>query len=594
MYAGCSSGVADAEAVVRVLMVSAHGADPTYGGAERYVRELASGLGARGHEVAVLSAFPQRGEPDVETHVLHRTDWRDDQVRRLRNHVGDLVSAPWPRARGVLDDLRPDLVHTNNLPGIGTGIWEVSRRAATPVVHTIHDHYLLCPRTTLVRRDGSPCRPHPLLCGTRTRRLSRWHRGVGAVVGPSEYILRAHRDLFATTPGHIVHHPLRSTGVSRAKPVDTLPRRLGYMGALTPVKGVRLLLAAAPSLVAQGFTLRIAGDGPLAHEVQSAEHIDYVGRLREETLADFVGSCDAGLVSSQCPEGSARPYVVCDWLSAGRPVLATRRGALIEAARGGGVLTFADSPTGLVEALLGLRAGGEWRRLCATVPVVEEDADVRRWLDQHEAVVRGRCSDQPKSGVIDTHCHLLPATDDGPQSLRDSLALARRLVDVGVSTVICTPHFSRRFPTDHDLARERTETLRGALLEAELPLRIELAAEVGSAAGARGTAGRPPAAPARRRPFAGGARARDGGRNRRSGSRAPRRDRPRARVRAPRALPRGALSAAGARFGARCGRRDPDGRAKPDRTLGQRDRRRRLAAARLGPGRPARQRRASC
>ena len=167
------------------------------------------------------------------------------------------------------------------------------------------------------------------------------------------------------------------------------------MGALTPVKGVRLLLAAAPSLVAQGFTLRIAGDGPLAHEVQSAEHIDYVGRLREEALADFVGSCDAGLVPSQCPEGSARPYVVCDWLSAGRPVLATRRDALVEAARGGGVLTFADSPTGLVEALQGLRAGGEWRRLRATVPVVEDEADVQRWLDQHEAVYEAVAASNP-------------------------------------------------------------------------------------------------------------------------------------------------------------------------------------------------------
>ena len=57
--------------------------------------------------------------------------------------------------------------------------------------------------------------------------------------------------------------------------------------------------------------------------------------------------------------------------------------------------------------------------------------------------------------MIDTHCHLLPAIDDGPPSTRESLELARQLVDTGVRMVVCTPHFSRRFPTDHAETRDR-------------------------------------------------------------------------------------------------------------------------------------------
>ena len=83
--------------------------------------------------------------------------------------------------------------------------------------------------------------------------------------------------------------------------------------------------------------------------------------------------------------------------------------------------------------------------------------------------------------MIDTHCHLLPDLDDGPQSLNGSLALARRLVEDGVSLVLCTPHYSRAFPTRQTDAVDRFTALKNALGEASMPLRVELGAEVAPA-----------------------------------------------------------------------------------------------------------------
>ena len=42
--------------------------------------------------------------------------------------------------------------------------------------------------------------------------------------------------------------------------------------------------------------------------------------------------------------------------------------------------------------------------------------------------------------MIDLHCHLLPAVDDGARSLEDSLEMARLAVADGISLVACTPH----------------------------------------------------------------------------------------------------------------------------------------------------------
>lgn len=86
--------------------------------------------------------------------------------------------------------------------------------------------------------------------------------------------------------------------------------------------------------------------------------------------------------------------------------------------------------------------------------------------------------------MIDTHCHLLPAIDDGPRSLRDSVEMARALVAAGVRMAVCTPHFSRRFPTRVGDARLQKDRLDAELVRAELPLRTMLAAEIGSVAAA--------------------------------------------------------------------------------------------------------------
>jgi len=80
--------------------------------------------------------------------------------------------------------------------------------------------------------------------------------------------------------------------------------------------------------------------------------------------------------------------------------------------------------------------------------------------------------------VIDTHCHLLPGIDDGPRDAADAVALARQLADAGVRDAVCTPHFSLRYPTRHEDAAARLETLRGALADAGTPLRLGVAAEV--------------------------------------------------------------------------------------------------------------------
>jgi len=80
--------------------------------------------------------------------------------------------------------------------------------------------------------------------------------------------------------------------------------------------------------------------------------------------------------------------------------------------------------------------------------------------------------------LIDTHCHLLPGLDDGPRTPHDSLELARSLAGNGVTRVLCTPHYSAMFPTEHDAAAARLAEVALGVEEAGLELEVSLAAEV--------------------------------------------------------------------------------------------------------------------
>jgi len=43
--------------------------------------------------------------------------------------------------------------------------------------------------------------------------------------------------------------------------------------------------------------------------------------------------------------------------------------------------------------------------------------------------------------MVDIHCHILDGVDDGPKTIEEAIALARKLKEKGVSKVIATPHF---------------------------------------------------------------------------------------------------------------------------------------------------------
>jgi protein-tyrosine phosphatase len=81
--------------------------------------------------------------------------------------------------------------------------------------------------------------------------------------------------------------------------------------------------------------------------------------------------------------------------------------------------------------------------------------------------------------MIDLHCHILPGIDDGPETLAQSLEMARCAVANGIRETVATPHIHPgRYGNDAESIRRVFLRFKAALEEHEIPLKLRMAAEV--------------------------------------------------------------------------------------------------------------------
>ena len=74
--------------------------------------------------------------------------------------------------------------------------------------------------------------------------------------------------------------------------------------------------------------------------------------------------------------------------------------------------------------------------------------------------------------TLDLHAHVLPAVDDGPDTIEDALELLRALQDDGVETVAATPHVHPAYRTTVAMRDERLALVQEAAADAGLTISV--------------------------------------------------------------------------------------------------------------------------
>lgn len=314
---------------MRVLIVSNLWPPDALGGAEMHAHELAARLDEAGHEVGVVATVDAvDAVARVPAWPYSVRNWSEaTRAGRLAFHIRDQFD---PVTATVLTKaiwrFRPDVVHTHALAGMSVAALLAPRWCGVAHVHTIHDYWLLCQRSTMVDRRDNLCVEHCRSCrAISAARLGVLrHRPADVVLAVSEAVAAEHRAAGVRNV-RVVYNPTPARS-PRAR-LDGSPVRFGYLGQLVPIKGVRTLLGAA-RLRPTGSEVVVAGDGPLGDEVRAAGDVRYVGWLDRAGKADFFAEIDCLVVPSEWRDPA--PLVVREAAANGVAVIGADIGGIPE------------------------------------------------------------------------------------------------------------------------------------------------------------------------------------------------------------------------------------------------------------------------
>lgn len=317
------------------------------GGAEKVAQKLAEELVARGHQVVVvtLSAY---NKPFEVTHVngvrvyyvpvrnlypLVPLAGRFSATKGLWHALDTYNPFMAAALDDILDKEQPDVVNTHNIAGFSWSIWQSVKRRRIPLVHTMHDYYLLCPRSTM-RRNGANCTKLCGNCSILGKPRKYGSRLVDVATGVSRSVLDRHVEFgyFQSAESMAIHNwsepPSGCTGhCNEGSP----SLRFGFLGRLHPSKGVELLVRSFLKLSPGKAELVLAGRGTPDYE----RHLVAIAEGRADirwqgfvTPKDFFRQIDVLVVPSLWQDPA--PLVVLECLTAGIPLIGSRLGGIPE------------------------------------------------------------------------------------------------------------------------------------------------------------------------------------------------------------------------------------------------------------------------
>jgi glycosyltransferase involved in cell wall biosynthesis len=346
---------------VRILLVSDF-SPPTPGGLEAHVQRLAEALIRRGHEVAMVTGTAQ---PDslpglatmlsVETVLSRAPQLFRDKTRQFPPPFPDAIFRR--TVRRLAGWWRPDVIHAH-----GWCAFSCYWPGSPPLVVTLHDHGLRCPKRTLFR-GGVEC-----VTGRGARCITC--RGDQAIVKR----LPLAAAMSYSVPA-LVEHASRFIAVSRsvaqrtaelgdaASKIEVIPNFLEvgsmngtvqadpstllFVGGDSPHKGRAVLIDAFRQLPSGFARLVLVGSNTSVN----MPGVSTLGYMRGAALWEQYQRASVVVVPSLCPE--ACPTVALEAMAHGRPVVGSRIGGIPDIIEDGrnGLLVPPNDPAALAHNL---------------------------------------------------------------------------------------------------------------------------------------------------------------------------------------------------------------------------------------------------
>lgn len=313
------------------------------GGAEKSVMTLAEELLRQGEEVVIVSTAKYNTTKiinDVKVYYVYIPNffWRYEAsengvFKKILWRIVDFYNFFTKKLiLPILNEEKPDVIHTNNIGGFSISLWEGIKNAGYPLVHTIRDYYCLCSKTSMFKNHSSCLKPC-FYCKLYTANKKVASSKVDAVVGISKFILSKHieENYFRNVDiKKVIYNPIAP--VDHRTSYKNISDRLnfGFLGSIGKHKGIEILLKEFSKI--ENADLLIAGKehelgylNYLRAKFNPEDNIKFIGFVDP---TEFYKSIDVLIHPALWDEPFGR--VIIEANANGVPVLSTRKGGLSE------------------------------------------------------------------------------------------------------------------------------------------------------------------------------------------------------------------------------------------------------------------------
>ncbi|HQK68843.1 MAG TPA: glycosyltransferase family 4 protein [Bacteroidales bacterium] len=318
-----------------------------------YTIELEGLLKEKGHDVAVFSMQHQYNLRSYFSEYFPKEiDFNGSKMKDKLFAIMRPFGALDVRRKfnKLIKDFKPDIVHLNNIHSqLSPVLAEIAHKRGIPVIWTLHDYKLLCPRYDCLR-DNKPCE----LCfkikynAVRYKCLKNnilasflayaeakfWNKNkisnsTDYFICPSEFLLNKMLQGGYNPEKLISLHNFISDKKLAGDAYVNKESFYCYVGRLSNEKGIETLLKAALEL--PQYDLKIIGTGLLEGELKKKyqrQHIEFMGFKDWDEIKEILKASHFIVIPSEWYENN--PLSALESLCLGTPVIGANIGGIPE------------------------------------------------------------------------------------------------------------------------------------------------------------------------------------------------------------------------------------------------------------------------
>lgn len=336
---------------MNILIINSFYYPKIIGGAEISVKILAEELYKKGNEVTILCTGLQDKLEVINGVKVQRIninnvynpnkEEKTYKANYLMYRILDIYN-PFniKKIRKYIQEINPNIVHINNIYGLSSCVINICNKLNIPIVYTLRDYYLLCPKINMIKNNNI-CENPNLLCKAYRKNFEIITQSINLITAPSNATMNTFVDngFFGNIKKKVIYNAIDydEEYVNTINSIKTNNSKKSiinfvYLGALTEVKGIKVLIESFLEYKSDNIRLTIAGDGPLKNYVnenlKKDKRIKYLGFIGKDEMDKLLEEMDVLIVPSIWKEPFGR--VVIDAYKHSLPVIGSDIGGISE------------------------------------------------------------------------------------------------------------------------------------------------------------------------------------------------------------------------------------------------------------------------